>query len=363
MALAGRRIRPQAWRPRAHRTLLPYSRPGSSGRSSVDLGARRGPRAEQVAHRSGCRPVALGEAGRGLASASSRVRARPVIGARRSPVPGAPGAHGRGHLVAGPAPGDRARMAVLAVLVGVALPAARLCWRAALPTRALVAGLDRLGLSPRRVVEVAFDSRRRAAEPARDLRVGEPLALTQVPCQRNGTTAFFGALGKGWHDGSRYPAGTTLPMRWTDASGHAARTMRRPCRRRSRARQASCQRDRPAPVMPRGASRAELPRVLDSRPAKKGVRECAGRHSGCRLAELSPNARRTPGWGWPTGASAAASPHADSEAFVGRPVQSAAPGPQARAGRALARTRAARRGCRSEVSAVRGEATAVGAPL
>ena len=178
-----------------------------------------------------CRPVALNEAGRGFASASRRVGARPVIRARRSPVPVAPGVHGRDHLVARPAAGDRSRMAVLAVFVGVALPVARLGWRAALPARAAIPGLGRLGLFPRRVVEVALDRRRRAAEPARDLRVGEPLALAQVPCQRDGATAFFGALGKGRHDRSRYPAGTTLSKCWTDASGHAARTMRRPRRR------------------------------------------------------------------------------------------------------------------------------------
>ena len=118
-----------------------------------------------------------------LSPASARVRARPVVRGRQAAVALAPVAHRDEHPLLRPAPLDRARVAGLAVRVGVALAVARLRVRAAAAAHADVAGLDRPRLLAGRVVEVRLDRRRRATETVGDLPDREALDLAVMPRQ------------------------------------------------------------------------------------------------------------------------------------------------------------------------------------
>ena len=126
------------------------SRFGSVVREGV--GPRRRPGAVQVDDRRGRRPIPVPPAFQRLATAPSRVGARPVRRRRRTPVQRLPGAHRVAHPLAGPGWRDRAGMAALAVLVRVALTASGRGRRAAAAADALVAGLDRTRLLAGRVL-------------------------------------------------------------------------------------------------------------------------------------------------------------------------------------------------------------------
>ena len=81
-------------------------------------------------------------------------------------VPGSPRQHRREHLLARPAPLDRARMARLPIGVGVPLPIPRPRVGAAAATHPLVAALDRPRLLPRGIVEDVRPSRCPLRAPA-----------------------------------------------------------------------------------------------------------------------------------------------------------------------------------------------------
>jgi hypothetical protein len=118
------------------------------------------------------------------------VGARPVVRRRQLPVTVAPVAHCLEDALAGPAPLDRARVAGLAVRVGVPLAVARLRVRAASPAHAHVAGLDRPRLLPGRVVKVRLDRRGRAAEPRGDLTDRQSLELAVVAGEGDSPASF-----------------------------------------------------------------------------------------------------------------------------------------------------------------------------
>src|SRR5256885_1627777 len=109
-------------------------------------------------------PLPCGEPLERLSPAPTRVRARPVVRGRQPTVPRAPLTHRCDNTFARPPPLDRAWVAGLAVGVRVAVAVPRLGVRAAAAAHADVAGLDRPGLLPGRVVEVRLDRRRREPE-------------------------------------------------------------------------------------------------------------------------------------------------------------------------------------------------------
>ena len=99
-------------------------------------------------------PAALGQPPLSLPPTPSGVGSGPVVGGRKLPVPGLPLGHRSDHELARPLAFDRARMAALAVRVGVPLAVAGLGVGAAAPAHADVAGLDRPRLLAGRVVGV-----------------------------------------------------------------------------------------------------------------------------------------------------------------------------------------------------------------
>ena len=142
----------------------------------------------------------------------TRVRARPVIPRGQPAAKLPPHPHRRSHYpLASPAPLDRAGVAGLAGCVGVALPVAPLCVRAAATVHPHVAGLDRLRLLARWVREACLDRRRRAAEPVRDLPDREVLGLAVIA--RQATARRRSAMT------DRLPRITRITRRWH--TGHA----------------------------------------------------------------------------------------------------------------------------------------------
>ena len=89
-------------------------------------------------------------------------------------VAGAPYEHRIEHAPRGPAALDRARVARLAIRVGVALAVARLRVGAAAAAHALVAGLDRACLIAGRIVEIRLDGCLCASQPTSAPRSTDP---------------------------------------------------------------------------------------------------------------------------------------------------------------------------------------------
>ena len=117
----------------------------------------------------------------------SRVRARPVVG-RRQLSERAPYEHRIDHAPRGPAALDRARVARLAIRVGVALAVARLRVGAAAAAHALVAGLDRACLIASRIVEIRLDGCLCASQPTSDLRGRQTSWSRSWMISRSGTS-------------------------------------------------------------------------------------------------------------------------------------------------------------------------------
>jgi hypothetical protein len=143
------------------------------------------PGTEHSANDARGRPIARSQPPHRFAATPASVGCGPVVGRWQPAVQRSPRTHRGEHLVARPAPLDRAGMAGLAVRVGVPLAVARLRVGAAAAAHSPVARLDRSGLPPGRVIEVRLDRRWRSAEPPSDLRNRQSLGVPIMPSERN----------------------------------------------------------------------------------------------------------------------------------------------------------------------------------
>jgi hypothetical protein len=180
------------------RRLLPVVSSSRTDRPVVreGVGQRGCPAPVKIDH-GGCGgPLTGPQSEERLPTAPRGMRAGPICRRRWRAVPVLPGAHRR----ADPRPRafafDRSWMAAVAVLIRVTFPAASGGRGAAAPTYPSVAGLDCSSFLPGRVVKVALDRRRGAAESLGDLDDRQAFGFPVVPGEQYGAFALGHAVAR-----------------------------------------------------------------------------------------------------------------------------------------------------------------------